>query len=148
MIKMTKDNQANKTSISYSLSLGILLLLFSPILWGMAVKSDTLFDHYFYRSLAIITLGVSAMSMIAIFYKPLRLKLIDLLEKRPKTFPQGLCQGLYWAIFVTAFVTSWLLGYSKIAGPGLFPTILFYVGFIWLFVMLYARIKIKRQKTN
>jgi len=143
-----KDNQANKTNISYSLSLGILLLLFSPILWGTAASSDYLFSYYFYKSLAIITLGISVISMIAIFYEPLELKLVDLLEKRPKTFSQGLCQGLHWAIFVTAFVTSWLFGYSKIAGPGLFPTILFYVGFIWLFVMLYARIKIKRQKTN
>lgn len=160
-IQSGKKQKSSQPINRHILSDGILLFLFSLILFG--VKPSTLvifgfeiftFPIWSYMALGIIALALSISFMVAVFWKQLAARMEGVLEERVRSRWQAFIQYLYFIVFLLVYTVSWLKGLSFIPAEEFIFDVVLWFGFIWLLVILVAfliipithRIKVRRQR--
>jgi len=152
-IQSGKKQKSSQPINRHILSDGILLFLFSLILFG--VKPSTLvifgfeifaFPIWSYMALGIIALALSISFMVAIFWKQLAARMESVLEERSRSHWQAFIQYLYFVVFWLVYIVSWLKGLSAIPAEQFIFSVAFGIGFIWFFVIPITWFKVIFQR--
>jgi hypothetical protein len=75
----------------------------------------------------IMTLTISILFMMAVFFKPLANNVQELLENQLRT--------QYWLVFLCVYLFGWIRGLVSIPGKAIMAYLVFIFGAIWFFVI-------------
>ena len=135
--------------ISYALALGLLMFSIAMLMWGYHETTFAIWEHEIslpwlisvYEVSGEVLLVLSIVPIIGLFSMRVERWLERLLESRPTSLFQAMCQFILWILTTWIYILEWTKGLAAVSGNELFSYVVLGFGFIWFYVLVWIFVK-------